>query len=409
MAALRQTTSGAGTEPTTGRTRASVLLVRQAPSPVAPDQRRRRRDAWCRALADSLERPALCALCAATLAISTGLAAPVNVPLTVTEVLGQARHETVTSGIPLPKGVLKDPAQVRLVDRAGQALPLGATSLSRWPDGSVKWLLIHCPADVPANATLAWTLVLGEAPAAAAARVTVADTAEGLTVSTGPLQFRIGKAGFRFLEQVWTDANRDGRFEDSEALLRPGAGGSWMEFEHASPHAPQEENWLWDASGGPRERFTAAPDATGYTVTVEESGPARAVVAVRGTYRNDAGRKVAPFWVRYTANAGEAKIGVEHFFAFDGDPKTDFLRTLALRLPLRVTAPLAATFGTQGTSVFAVPADVGQVLRVHTWRAEVAPPRPRAGRIRPATRRRSRSAPGWRSRSWRSGRGWPRR
>ena len=60
------------------------------------------------------------------------------------------------------------------------------------------------------------------------------------------------------------------------------------------------------------EAFRKHLDAV--AVTVEEAGPARAVVAVRGAYRNDAGRKIAPFWVRYTANAGAAKIGVEHFF-----------------------------------------------------------------------------------------------
>jgi hypothetical protein len=134
-----------------------------------------------------------------------------------------------------------------------------------------------------------------------------------------------------------------------------------MEFENQSPHAPQEENWLWNATGSPREKFTASPEAEGYTVKVEESGPARAVVRVGGSYRNEAGKKIAPFWVRYTANAGETKIGVEHFFAFDGDPKTDFLRTLALRLPLKVSGAVTTTFGTQGIASFTVPQGLSEV------------------------------------------------
>jgi hypothetical protein len=283
-------------------------------------------------------------------------AATFRVPLTVVEGLGQSRHEIVTAGVPLKKGALTEPEQARLLDASGRVLPAYASCCSRWPDGSVKWLLIHCPVDLAGGATAHWTLAAGGPPARPGDRVRVEDGADGVVVTTGPMRFRIGKKGFRFLEQVAIDSNHDGRFDAGEELLRPGAGGSWMDLEHASPHAPQEENWLWDAAGGPRERFSAAPDARDYHVTVEEAGPARAVVAVRGYYRNGPGRKVAPFWVRYTAGAGEAKIVVEHFFAFDGDPQTDFLRALALRLPLKTSSPLATTFGIRGNGRFAVPA-----------------------------------------------------
>jgi hypothetical protein len=292
------------------------------------------------------------------LGLGAALAAPpdpTRVPLQLHETLGQPRHEVVTSGVPLPRGLHRNPTQAALVDSFGKPLPLNSTVLARWPDGSVKWLLIHTPVDLNARAALQCSLVIGQAPTRPSQQVQVADTLTAVTVTTGPMGFLIGKQGFRFIEQVWLDRNRNGQYEATEALLRPQAGSSWMEFEHQAPHAAQEENWLWDSAGSPREKFAANPDATDYSVKVEESGPARAVVCVRGFYRNAAGRKIAPFWVRYTANAGEAKIAVEHFFAFDGDPKTDFLRTLALRLPLKVSGAATATFGTQGAGAFAVP------------------------------------------------------
>ena len=354
-------------------------------------------------------------------------ATAMRIPLRVEEVLGQARSETVTSGIPLPRGVLREAGQAQLADGAGRPLPMHARALSRWPDGSLKWLLIQVPATVPANGRLEWSLVVGGKPARPHESVRVVESPHEVVVTTGPMRFSVPKRDFGFLGQVWVDANRNGRFEASEDVLH--GGPSWMEFEHTAPHAPQEENWLWDAAGGPRERFVASPEshaktpreqrarsegeaaqpgtaergsvsagmpgltagktaAAGgasaktplagatagaaaaaaptrpeqpeYTVKVEEAGPARAVVVARGFYRNGA-RKIAPFWIRYTACAGEARIDVEHFFAFDGDPKTDFLRTLALRLRPISSTPLSVTFGAQSTAAFAVPKDLAEV------------------------------------------------
>ena len=51
---------------------------------------------------------------------TTSVPAAVTVPLQITESLGQARHEVVTSGLPLPKGLLKDPAGAGLVDARPQ-------------------------------------------------------------------------------------------------------------------------------------------------------------------------------------------------------------------------------------------------------------------------------------------------
>ncbi|MCL4182504.1 MAG: hypothetical protein KJ011_03560 [Burkholderiaceae bacterium] len=45
-------------------------------------------------------------------------------------------------GVPLPRGFAGDPASLAIVDEAGRILPWQATILARWPDRSIKWLLI---------------------------------------------------------------------------------------------------------------------------------------------------------------------------------------------------------------------------------------------------------------------------
>lgn len=44
-------------------------------------------------------------------------------------------------GVPVPRGLLHETSATRAVDATGRNLPLQATPLASWPDGSVKWLL----------------------------------------------------------------------------------------------------------------------------------------------------------------------------------------------------------------------------------------------------------------------------
>lgn len=60
-----------------------------------------------------------------------------RVPLRVESAVN-VRDWPVTSGVPFPKGVLGSARHVRLAD----GKPLQATVTARWPDGSVKWLLL---------------------------------------------------------------------------------------------------------------------------------------------------------------------------------------------------------------------------------------------------------------------------
>src|SRR6516162_5985930 len=55
---------------------------------------------------------------------------------------GPRRGEPVSCGIPWPRGVLTDPSKLWLSDSRGQAAVLQTRVLDRWPDGSVRWLLV---------------------------------------------------------------------------------------------------------------------------------------------------------------------------------------------------------------------------------------------------------------------------
>ena len=272
-------------------------------------------------------------------------AADTSIALRVTELAGADRDdEIVTSGVPLSMGMLSEVSESRLLDAEGNEVPFVGTVLARWPDESVKWLLLDFRASVVAQQTARFTLRCGEGSSSSlkGPPVSVDEGDRFIEVTTGPVRFRVSRLpSYTFLDGVWLDVDGDGVFPAAESVVGAGEGDSRLEVETTAPGPPQEENWLLDAAGGQRQGY----DAVVIESKVEFANPLRAVVLVRGEYRDDAGSSIGPFWTRYTAWAGDTAIGVEHFFAFDADVEEAFLRSLSLGLRFVGDEPLRATYG----------------------------------------------------------------
>jgi len=253
-------------------------------------------------------------------------AGPVTkVQLTLQEPAGVARANwPVTSGVPFAKGVLTTadglrPANglrladglqlvdgLRLVDvESGKTLPLQQRVTCRWPDGSVKWLLIDSQVSLNANETRKLALIASQEAAADesdranAASIETARDDRGLAVSTGPLRLLL-RPGANLPEPVAIDRNGDGLYADGEQV----AAAPWRLI-------------LEMADGR-----SYASDVLPANVTVEEKGPIRTAVKVEGQLA-DAERKPA---CRYLVRL--------HFFA--GRPWVKAFVTLIVDVPDRV-------------------------------------------------------------------------
>ncbi len=98
--------------------------------------------------------------------------AALDVPLTIHEMAGVARRADVCStGVPLPCGLLKEPAGIAVFSPSGQPVPAQFRVLERWrergrgrADLSVKWLLVTFLADVPKGGKAVYRLKAGENP-----------------------------------------------------------------------------------------------------------------------------------------------------------------------------------------------------------------------------------------------------
>lgn len=229
-----------------------------------------------------------------TVMVGVALAGPVgafDVPLTVTETAGVARtSEPVTTGVPLAKGAVKDAAALRLVDEKGGQLPAQFRALAPWPDGSVRVVLIDTQVSVPAkgSARLVLTDKAGTAaPPAPTGKLTVADAGDVVSVNTGPLEFAVSKKSFNLFSSV--------KLAGKELL----ANGAQIVLTTA--HGKQ-------ATTG---------DVPPSEVKLEESGPLRAVVLVRGRLA-DLDKKLLGYTCRITAYAGKSYVKVSFWLEHDG-------------------------------------------------------------------------------------------
>jgi hypothetical protein len=235
------------------------------------------------------------------------------------------QREPVTVSVPFAQGQLPDPAQFTISDGT-EPLALQRRTLARWPDGSVKWLLVHFQPNLPGNAEHTLQVSVGEVvePAPAPGRpVTVTETEAGVRIDTGVLACLVPRQGFLPL----TDVHLNGR------RLWPSApfGGFRVRC-------------------GPQALASAKGEVK---IEIEEDGPLRAVLVVRGKHRMADGTGVLDLRGRVTAYAGKPYVEVEHGVLHCEDEGTLALHEilLPLTMPVRSKPRLALGEGYYRTRV----------------------------------------------------------
>ena len=234
----------------------------------------------------------LCGGCG--LAFSAGVAA--EVALAVAEPSGVARRGwPVTSGVPFRQGALADGRGMTLWTPGGQAVPLQTDVLARWPDGSVRWLLIDFQVELAAGEKQNFVLrdARGAVSPPVEAPVRVMTAVDRTTIETGPLRLELTRDGFDPLGAVWLDRNGDGRFSADERVTR--GGGLFV-------RGPDGRRF--EAAGEPAE------------IVVEEAGPLRACVRVTGRHAAVDG-KMYRYVVRLHTFRGQRFVRVFHTFIND--------------------------------------------------------------------------------------------
>jgi hypothetical protein len=207
-----------------------------------------------------------------TIALATMMAPPIlaetagiDVPLTVQETAGIDRQQwPVTTGVPLPKGVLKSTEKLQILDAQGRFIPARFAVASRSPeDGSIQW--VHCDfaATVRAHEKVMFFLrdlvPLPDFPSP----IGFIPRGKEFEVITGPLRFVLGGNSNQLLDQVWVDENWGYDFTAKTKILESG------NFD------------LVLTSAG---RAYRTSDWTHSHIEVEEYNPLRAVLKIAGSF-----------------------------------------------------------------------------------------------------------------------------
>ncbi|MBP2324888.1 hypothetical protein JOF56_005273 [Kibdelosporangium banguiense] len=243
-----------------------------------------------------------------TLSAQVGRAAEAAEPTEVHWLEGGVPGEMtgVTWGLPWPKGKLRPDQSFSLRTADGTTVPVQTWPIGYWPDGSLKWSAHAMAAGAPA----AERYLLAPGPAAAPAKaVTVTWQAGRIVVDTGLLRCTINMGGKVLIDAV----SRGGK-----VVARAG------ELVCLHQNDPDEN----DEGGRKVERYTGEVQR----VTVEQSGPVRAVLRIDGKHRaKNRGREWLPFTVRLYFHAGAENFRMVHSFVFDGNAGKDFIRGLGVR------------------------------------------------------------------------------
>jgi len=214
----------------------------------------------------------------------------------------------VTSGVPLPAGLLRDEGVVSLF-AAGKEIPLQRQVTARWhTDGSIKWLLLDFIAPPGGSGTEPLVLILGRKPAAAGHGLSLSES-EALAIDTGVTRARILRRGFNLIE-------------DLERLQ----GGVWAPVvskagSRGGPYCIDGRSTAFYASGD-----------TGAEVRTEESGPIRATVRGEGWHVSAYGEKNGRFLTRVSFFAGLPLVRVDHTFTITVDTDKETFRDIGLSL-----------------------------------------------------------------------------
>ncbi|MFW6158072.1 MAG: hypothetical protein ACOC8E_01785 [Planctomycetota bacterium] len=254
----------------------------------------------------------LCTSIAAVVVLVSALLLPppagaVELRLTAKEGADVPRSPAViTSGVPFARGAVEDVKRLS-VSVSGEVVPAQVRLLAPWDDGSVRWALMDCQADVAAGGAAELTVRDDGKNRAPEQPVTVAKRADEVAVSTGPLEVVIDRESAGLFKSV--------RIDGRERVTAAGRGlVVYLPGEMRKVQKKQDGKTETVTERGPARAVVAGPPSA---VEVERAGPMRAVVRLRGRFPGVHDGRLG-YTVRVTAFAGRKFLKMRVWLENDG-------------------------------------------------------------------------------------------
>jgi exo-rhamnogalacturonan lyase-like protein len=219
---------------------------------------------------------------------------PLTIPFTVSNPHPFAAEAwPVTGGVPIPQGRLVGATDVALTS-GGRAVPAQVRVAARWPDGSVKWLLVSFAAQVPAESTAEYILEHdgNRQRSGPTVPLAVAEPDGGVRIDTGARQFTIDSSG------------------------------NLVESGLCQTVAQDTNGTVYQTAGTEAE------------ITVEEPGPIRAVIKTVAPLLDADGNRLFRIEKRIEAYRGSTFLRVHHTLVVDNPEKFTTIRKLNYQVPV---------------------------------------------------------------------------
>lgn len=199
----------------------------------------------------------------------------------------------VDLGFPFSRNDLTDISTLSVMSPEGLLLPVQKKVLSRWDNGSIRWVHVLFPADLEPAETAEFRLQWGNNASVLQPRqqVSVSRTIHGVAVNTGPLDVVIGNAGCRVFDNVVVN------------------GRKMVSSEHSTIRIVTADGDVYE---------TSLDDDV--TLNIVEEGPLRAVVNASGRHRSTGGNTLFDYTCTYRFYAGKTWCEVDYAFTNTESP-----------------------------------------------------------------------------------------
>ncbi len=230
----------------------------------------------------------------------------VRVPFVVkNETPYPCRFCSVEGALPFPAGELKDLEKMRLHTPKGEEIAFQPRVLSRWPDGSVRWLALSFEESLGSWQGTGYFLDYGAGirrMAAPESRLKVREDAQSVEVDTGVLRSVLDRNAFFLFSKVFVDENGDSVFEDTEQRVSDASLS--LVFRG--------------------KQFRTDLSRADYKLEVEEKGPHRVVIRAEGWFKSEEGSRFCKAIVRYYFYEGKSEVKIAHTLIYTGYPENRF-------------------------------------------------------------------------------------
>ncbi|MDP4290708.1 MAG: hypothetical protein Q8908_06475, partial [Bacteroidota bacterium] len=218
----------------------------------------------------------------------------------------------VSWGVPWPMGTVKKNQVFALSGDNKSNITLQTWPLAYWPDGSLKWSGFAAVVE-PGAGPLTLSKVKGKATPPANG-ILVKEDNNVVKINSGALQCIIPRSGNILIDSLIVENRVVGSKGRLECLLQNGPDDGF--------YSPAREKYISKIS----------------KVTVEQSGPVKAVVRIQGMVQSEKGnRSWLPFNIRAYFYAGSKAVRFVNTITYDGNDQKDFIKGLGMvfSVPMR--------------------------------------------------------------------------